>query len=210
MIDTPNSTKDKQGDLVYKINLGFTYHRKLEWFFNFLDKFAAAIAVIGASSVLASFFVDPNINKYIQIFIVITSTFSLVFGWSSKSRQHAELAARYSGLERELVVYRSDCDEMLLTRVEQMLLDIEAIELPANSALVRVVQDELDLARGADGIDLNSLGIFRKVKAYLGISTSAEKNQFLDSHAFILFMSIAFVVLALAFLIILLHKMMVI
>lgn len=205
MSDASNSIDDKQGDLVYKINLGFTYHRKLEWFFNFLDKFAAAIAVIGASSVLASFFIDPNINKYIQIFIVITSTFSLVFGWSSKSRQHAELAARYSGLERELVAYKNDSDDVLLTKVEHMLLDIEAIEPPANSALVRVVQDELDLARGADGIDLDSLGFIRKLKAYFWISTNAGKTNFLDGSTFVLLLTIACFVLALAFIVIFLY-----
>lgn len=199
MSDTSNSIDDKQDELVYKINLGFTYHRKLEWFFNFLDKFAAAIAVIGASSVLASFFIDPNINKYIQIFIVITSTFSLVFGWSSKSRQHAELAARYSGLERELVAYKNKSDEVLLIKVEQMLLDIEAIEPPANSALVMVVQDELDFSRGAEGIDLGSLGFFRKLKAYLWMPTSEQKRNFLDGSKFVLVLTIAFFVLALAF-----------
>lgn len=201
MSDTSNSIDEKQEDLVYKINLGFTYHRKLEWFFNFLDKFAAAIAVIGSSSVLASFFIDPNINKYIQIFIVITSTFSLVFGWSSKSRQHAELAARYSGLERELVAYKNDSHEVLLTKVEQMLLDIEAIEPPANSALVRVVQDELDLARGAAGIDLDSLGFLRKFKAYLYISTSSEKNSFPSIKNFVLFLMISYFILSLTFII---------
>lgn len=177
MDDASNNAGEKLSILSYRLNAGFTYHRKLEWFFNFLDKFSAAIAVIGASSVLASFFTNQNINKYIQFFIVFTSTFSLVFAWSSKSRQHAELAARYSSLERELVFYKEDNGEELLNKVESMLLDIEAIEPPANSALVRVVQDELDFSRGAVGIDLDSLGFLRKLKAYFWISYDSNKKK---------------------------------
>lgn len=90
---------DKRHQVLYRVELSALYHQKRERFFEVCDKLAKAVAVIGGSAALAKIGSGYWI-VYIAAAITVTSTCSLVFGFSDRARRHAELSRNFASLSR--------------------------------------------------------------------------------------------------------------
>jgi hypothetical protein len=147
----------RRTDILYRIELSVCYHRKRERFFDSLDKFAKAIAVIGGSAAFANLGGDDWL-PWIAATVTITSTLSLVIGFAEKSRRHSELANRF-GMLASSVVAKGDRGyvEDNLNEWEARTREIEASEPPTLGTLVQICEAELYTARGQP-YELPSLG----------------------------------------------------
>ena len=79
--------------------------------------------------------------------IAITSTFSLVFGFSDKAKKHADLAKRYKLLLADIYIQHIDeLTQPLINSWQEAFYRIEAEEPPSLGALVIICQNELAAA----------------------------------------------------------------
>jgi uncharacterized membrane protein len=138
--------------LRFRIAFSFRYHQRREAFFDSWDKFAKAVAVVGgAASVSTLLGESADVKLWIAAIITVTSTASLVVGFSQKARLHFDLRKRYAQVESELVgVKPSSLDA--LPSFESKILLIEGDEPPTLSCLVQICQNEIVIARGQRNI----------------------------------------------------------
>ncbi len=138
----------KRHQILQRVELSVLYHQKRERFFEAWDKLTKAIAVIGGSAALANIAGEIGI-KVAAGFIAITSTAALVFGFSDRSKRHAELARNFRQLEAEIIARgERDFIEDDLKAWDAKERMIETTEPPALSALVILCQNELAIASG--------------------------------------------------------------
>lgn len=144
-----NSVNDfwtRRHGALYRVELSVLYHQKRERFFELCDKWAKAIAVIGGSAVMGKVAGGESL-VWIAGAITLTSTLSLVFGFSDRSKRHAELARNFRQLEAEMVaVGESELGEPVLCRWEEKPRQLESHEPPALGGLVVLCQNELAAA----------------------------------------------------------------
>lgn len=132
--------------LLYQVRLSALYHQKRERFFELLDKIVKAVAIIGGSVTLAKV-ADPQVVTYFAAAITIVSTLSLVFGFSDRSKKHADFAKSFRQLEAEMLSFgERDLDEARLAAWAVKLRTLESTEPPALGALVVACQNELAIA----------------------------------------------------------------
>lgn len=138
----------RRHEILYRIELSALYHQKRERFFELCDKLAKAMAVIGGSAALANLG-GASMVKVAAAIITVTSTLSLVLGFSDRARRHAEFARSFRELEGEVVALgERDFAEPDLNAWMARTRALESTEPPALSALVRLCQNELALAQG--------------------------------------------------------------
>lgn len=131
---------------LYRVELAVLYHQKRERFFELCDKWAKAVAVIGGSAVMSKVAAAESF-VWIAAAITVTSTLSLVFGFSDRSKRHSELARNFRQLEAEMVaVVEPDLSESVLCRWEEKTRQLESQEPPALGGLVVLCQNELAAA----------------------------------------------------------------
>jgi len=167
---------DKRSDLLLRVRLGVSYHRKRERFFDTLDKITKAIALLGASSVLASLAVGQS-EVVVQVAIVLSSTLALVLDWSNRARDHSDLAVRYSQLDRDIAAAgEQDFTDQHLAQWEAKFCEIEAIEPPSLHGLIQICQDEFDMAAGKV-VERERLSIWRRFRAHFGFGSMPGPTQ---------------------------------
>jgi len=163
-------------DLHYRVQLSVLYHRKRERFFDVCDKVVKAIAVIAASSAITPLVAGGYLNA-VQLLIVITSTFALVFDWSGRARRHSDFAVRYAQMERDMVAKGvSEFSTEDLKRWGAELVEVQSGEPAALHGLVQVCQDELDMAAGVR-VEPSRLTVMRKMLAHLGLGSMDVQPQ---------------------------------
>jgi len=136
---------------LYSTQLSALYHQKRERFFDFLDKIAKAIAIIGGSATLAQLS-SPAALIWIALAITVTSALSLVFGLSESARRHAELARSFRLLEAKIASKgERDFTEADLAAWESETRTLESMEPAALGALVVDCQNELAIAGNRRG-----------------------------------------------------------
>lgn len=140
---------DKRDALLYRVELSALYHQKRERFFEAADKGGKAIAILGGSAALGKV-LSPDVVMWAAAAITISSTLSLVFGFSDKARRHAELVRNFKQVESDLLRKgERDFCEQDLTDCAARIAMLEASEPPSLATLVRICQNELACARGA-------------------------------------------------------------
>lgn len=133
-------------EVLYRAELSVLYHQKRERFFELCDKLAKAVAVIGGSAALANF-TGPDAVRYFAAAITVTSTLSLVFGFSDRSRRHAESARNFKQLEADIVARgEQSFTESDISAWDAKARLLETSEPPALSALVVLCQNEIAVA----------------------------------------------------------------
>lgn len=138
----------KRHALLERIAIAVLYHQKRERFFEVWDKSTKGIAIAGGSAALAKVAGDSGLVVVASL-ITVTSTAALVFGFSDRSKRHAELARNFRTLEAEIVeAGERDFSEKDLSRWEAKQRMIETSEPPALGVLVVVCQNELAIAAG--------------------------------------------------------------
>lgn len=139
---------DRRHGLLYRVQLSVLYHQKRERYFDACDKIAKAIAIIGGSAALSRMG-GPDLILYVAAVITITSTLSLVFGFSDRSKRHSELARSFRQLEAEICGKgERDFTEADLNAWTAKERTLEGSEPPALGALVILCQNELAMAQG--------------------------------------------------------------
>ncbi len=135
-------------DVLYRVQLAVLYHQKRERYFDGCDKIAKAIAIIGGSAALSRIGAS-DLMPYVAATITVTSTLSLVFGFSDRSKRHSELARSFRQLESEIVGKgERDFTEPDVSAWGAKTRALETSEPPALGALVIVCQNELAIAQG--------------------------------------------------------------
>lgn len=156
----------KRHGVLYRVELSALYHQKRERFFEACDKLAKAVAVIGGSAALAKIG-GPDALVWVAAAITVTSTFSLVFGLSDRSRRHGDLARNFRQLESEIIARGerefSEADVAVWAARERLL---ETSEPPALGNLVRICQNELAVAQGQIA-SVHAVGFWRYLLAHL-------------------------------------------
>lgn len=139
---------NKRWALLYRVELSALYHQKRERFFEAADKGGKAVSILGGSAALGRV-ATPDALVWIAAAITLTSTLSLVFGFSDKARRHAELVRNFKQVEADLLKKgERDFCEADLTECASRIATLEASEPPALGSLVRICQNELARARG--------------------------------------------------------------
>lgn len=139
--------------ILYRVELSVLYHQKRERFFESLDKTVKAIAIIGGS---ASFAAAVNTStagdvllKWATAAIAVASALALVFGFSDRSKRHAELARNFRELEAAIIGRgKRDFDEDDLKVWESKARMLETSEPPSLNLLVLICQNEIAIATG--------------------------------------------------------------
>ena len=141
---------DERYSIINGAQVSALYHQKRERFFDLMDKNITAIAIISSSSAIASIS-HPWVMAFFSLVIAITSTFSLVFGFSDKAKKHADLAKRYKLLLADIYIQHIDeLTQPLINSWQEAFYRIEAEEPPSLGALVIICQNELAAASGHD------------------------------------------------------------
>ncbi len=119
-------------ELQWQIQLSVMYHLKRERFLDGCDRWSKFVSVVGGA---ASFSVLKD-SPAIPALITIVSALSLVFGFSTKARKHADLARSFKNLEAELILLDCNCETKFLRNVKAQYLRIESEEPASLGALV--------------------------------------------------------------------------
>lgn len=139
---------DKRHALLYRVELSALYHQKRERFFEASDKLAKAVAILGGSAALAKT-VSAEQLTLVAAAITVSSTLSLVFGFSDKARRHAELARSFKQIEADMLRKgERDFTETDLSEWAGRIAALEASEPPSLGNLVRICHNELAQASG--------------------------------------------------------------
>ncbi|MFA1584731.1 hypothetical protein ABZR37_03860 [Achromobacter ruhlandii] len=156
--------------LLGHLQVSVLYHRKRERFLDLCDKFVKAVAVIAASSAVTPF-VTGDALTIVQLIIVVSSTFSLVFDWSDRARRHSDFAVRYAQLERAVVATgTTDFSTDDLKAWSGDLYEIQSGEPAALHGLVQLCHDELDMAKGCK-VEPERLSLRRKLMVHFGFGS---------------------------------------
>jgi len=153
--EAADSLWKERWDVLWRVWVSHTYHRKRERFFDACDRGSKAIAVIGGSAALANlgkiFEITngPAVLAVIAFTITITSTISLVFGLSDKARRHGELASQFKKIEAE--IYRKgnfDFTDEDIAGWKTRVAELESAEPATLYALTQLCERELNIAHG--------------------------------------------------------------
>ena len=141
---------EKRHQIVFRAELSALYHQKRERFFELCDKLGKAFAVIGSSAAIWKIS-DTRIVEIIAAAIAISSTLSLVFGFSDKSKRHADLSRKYKSILAEIAgAGERDFDEDHIKQWERQVRLVEVDEPPTLATLARLCQYELALSAGKE------------------------------------------------------------
>ncbi len=135
---------ESRWDLQWKIQLSVMYHLKRERFLDGCDKWSKFVSVIGGATAFA-FIKEFHV---IAALITVVSALSLVFGFSTKARKHADLARSFKNLEAELSLLSYTCEDKLLLDIKAKYLLIESEEPASLGALVTDCHNHLCAAYG--------------------------------------------------------------
>lgn len=137
----------KRHDVLYKAELSALYHQKRERFFELLDKLSKAAAVFGGSAALWKVG-NPDVVAFIAVCIMGTSSLSLVFSFSERSKRHSELARSFRDVIAEITSAGDfDVTDSIASAWAGKVCSLEAKEPPTLAALTVMCQNELAIAR---------------------------------------------------------------
>lgn len=146
-MDNEDYLWSKRHDVLYRVELSVLYHQKRERFFEACDKLAKALAVIGGSAALSRV-ASPDAVQVVAAIITVSSTLSLVFGFSDRSKRHSELVRNFRQLESDIAGKgERDFTETDLTAWAARERTLETAEPPALGVLVQLCQNELAIAQ---------------------------------------------------------------
>jgi len=133
--------------VLYRVELSALYHQKRERFFDFCDRGAKVVSIVGGSAALYKLGVD-EVVAVAAAAITVVSALSLVLGFGEKARRHSELARNFKQVQAEMLrVGERDYTEDNLRDWEARVALLEATEPASLGVLVRICQNELAAAR---------------------------------------------------------------
>src|SRR5687767_13248734 len=98
------ATEWKANDTLLRITVSVRYHQRRARWFESWDLWIKGISVMAGTAAIGALWKnDPTVAAWMTSAITALTTLSLVFGYSTKARQHADFARRYCELESDLV-----------------------------------------------------------------------------------------------------------
>jgi hypothetical protein len=169
-------------ELLYRVQVSVNYHRKFERALSRTDRSIKFVGLVGGSAAVTKLASSETAIVIIGALIALTSAFGLVAAIGDRARLHAELATRFKQLESDIVRGgERDFKEVDLDRWEARQLEIEAEEPPEHSALIRICQNEIAIARG-DLTKVYKVSWFERRFAYIFDFPASELvRQFPDA-----------------------------
>ena len=127
---------DRTHDLRFNIGRSIRYHKARQNFFDLLDKFTNFISILfGSSSVFVLSQQNTVLAMYLGLSLAVISALALVFGFSTKARDHFDFAKQFTEQERRLI--KGPLSDELLNSVEDEIRSIESNE----SNVLRTLND---------------------------------------------------------------------
>lgn len=118
---------DRAHDLRFNIGRSIRYHKARQNFFDLLDKFTNFISILfGSSSVFVLSQQNTVLAMYLGLSLAVISALALVFGFSTKARDHFDFAKQFTEQERRLI--KGPLSDELLNSVEDEIRSIESNE----------------------------------------------------------------------------------
>ena len=131
-----------------RARLACMYHRRRERWFDALDRASSVIGIVGGSSALVAIGNDDAV-RWVALAPALASAVVLVYGFAAKARLHADLAAEYIGLERDILLRgEREFTESDVARWHAQHAAIGAREPRTLGALVVECQNEQAIAAG--------------------------------------------------------------
>jgi hypothetical protein len=137
---------DLRSHILFRCRVSRVYHQKRERFYDILDSVTKAVALVGGAASIARI-AKPEQLVIVGAIITLTSTLSLVIGYSKKSRSHSDLAKSFIDLECKVIAAG------IFNHVQACIFESETIRLEMNEsrslgALVRICSNEIFVAEG--------------------------------------------------------------
>jgi hypothetical protein len=138
-----SASETKAYETYFRIRVSVRYHQRRARWFESWDLWVKGLSVMLGTAAVAALWKDhEDAAAWAAAIITAATTLSLVFGFSTKSRQHADLARKYLDLEAELVS-TVEPDLQFLHNLDGRIRLIEGEEPPPLGALVTLCQNEL-------------------------------------------------------------------
>lgn len=141
--------KDRHA-LIFRARLSVIYHRRRERLYELMDRIAKSIAVIGGSALVFQFTNQVGLVA-LGFVVLLASTLSLVFQFSSRATSHAGLAKDWSAFERDMVLVE-DISAAQICIFDARAATLDGLEPRTLRALVADCQNELARAEGQEDV----------------------------------------------------------
>lgn len=133
---------------LYRCQLSTRYHRRRERFFDWADRAANAVALVGGSAAFAAA-TQPELVRWAALGVAAASVCALVFGFADKARRHAALAESFKRIEADILRAGDyDFTEAQVNAWRAQLAETEAGEPPVLRPLVALCQNDIAAAAG--------------------------------------------------------------
>ena len=167
-LQTNNSEEllDRAHDLKFNIGRSIRYHKARQNFFDLLDKFTNFISILfGSSSVFVLSQQNTVLAMYLGLSLAFISSLALVFGFSTKARDHFDFAKQFTEQERRLI--KEPLSDGLLNSVEDEIRAIESNEPNVLRTLNDLCWNEEAESQGIPKEDLIEVHWYRRLFCHL-------------------------------------------
>lgn len=158
----------KEHLVLYRLRLAVRYHQRRVRFFDAWDLWAKGLSIMAGTAAFASLrqtAPETGLALWFTAGITALTTISLVFGFSNKTRMHADFVRKYLELESSLVSNISPT-EQFIADIDGKVRILEAQEPPPLGALVTICQNELARQEGKEAL-IVPLPLYQRLFAQL-------------------------------------------
>ena len=140
--------------LLFNVRRSVRYHARRQNFFRNCHTLVMFFALIFSSVTVVAFGAEiaTTLPLWIKLLpaalVTLASAADLLFRFSEKAADYAELMRKFIALERQLEASRGDLSEKLITHVTDQSLEIETTEPPVLQVLDTLCYNELLRAMG--------------------------------------------------------------
>lgn len=157
---------DRKHDLKFNIGRSIRYHKARQNFFDLLDKFTNFISILfGSSSVFVLSQQNTVLAMYLGLSLAFISSLALVFGFSTKARDHFDFAKQFTEQERRLI--KGPLSDYLLNSVEDEIRSIESSEPNVLRTLNDLCWNDEAEAQGVPKEELIKVDWYRRLFRHL-------------------------------------------
>lgn len=139
---------ESRSAVLHRVKLSALYHRARERTFALADRWSKFAALASGSAALAAAIGDGP-QTWLLAIVALSSALNLAFAFADRARQHADLAAKWTALEADIVragVYDFTAADVALW--DSRRAEIEAIEPPHSEWLALEIQNRIVVAEG--------------------------------------------------------------
>jgi hypothetical protein len=134
--------------LLFGVRKSIRYHSQRAGLFEFMVKSTTALAVLASTGAIAALLKQQEtIAIAVGALVAVSSTISLVFGWSQREHLHTDIKKRFAELEKAMVKCENP-DGRTLAEMTADRLSIETYEPKPVDTLNIICHNDLCIAQG--------------------------------------------------------------